>query len=90
MVKDYFRSLLTAFRGSHKSVPQKLPINSNTTSSTGRGVNHPVTLFGLLRSCLAGKARHTITTRKARTLQPFAICASTQTRANSALLTGGF
>lgn len=59
-------------------------------SSTGRGVNHPVALFGLLRSCLAGKARHTITTRKARTLQPFAICASTQTRANSALLTGGF
>ena len=59
-------------------------------SSTGRGVNHPVTLFGLLRSCLAGKARHTITTRKARTLQPFAICASTQTRANSAVLSGGF
>lgn len=52
-------------------------------SSTGRGVNHPVTLFGLLRSCLAGKARHTITTRKARTLQPFAICASTPTWANS-------
>ena len=59
-------------------------------SSTGRGVNHPVTLFGLLRSCLAGKARHTITTRKARTLRPSVICASTPTWANSALLTGGF
>ena len=59
-------------------------------SSTGRGVNHPVTLFGLLRSCLAGKARHTITTRKARTLQPFAICASILTWANSAVLSGGF
>lgn len=35
MVKDYFRSLLTAFRGSHKSVPQKLPINSDTTITTG-------------------------------------------------------
>nr|DAW55775.1 MAG TPA: hypothetical protein [Caudoviricetes sp.] len=70
--------------------PQSLFASVTAANSTGRAVNLPVRLLGLLRSCLAGKARHTITTRKARTLQPFAICASTPTWANSALLTGGF
>lgn len=35
MVKDYFRSLLTAFRGSHKSVPQQVPIISDPTITSG-------------------------------------------------------
>ena len=35
MAKDYFRSLLTAFRGSHKSVPQQYPISTDPTISAG-------------------------------------------------------
>ena len=68
--------------------PQSLFASVTAANSTGRAVNLPVRLLGLLHSCLAGKARHTITTRKARTLQPFAICASTPTWANSAFAGG--
>ena len=35
MRKDLLRSLLTAFRGSHKSVPQQVPIVSDPTITSG-------------------------------------------------------
>lgn len=35
MRKDLLRSLLTSFRGSHKSVPQQVPIVSDPTINSG-------------------------------------------------------
>lgn len=69
--------------------PQSLFASVTAANSTGRAVNLPVRLLGLLHSCRASEVRRT-TTRKVRTLRPFATCASIPTWANSAALSGGF
>lgn len=69
--------------------PQSLFASVTAANSTGRAVNLPVRLLGLLHSCRASEVRRTTTTRKVRTLRPFATCASIPTWANSAFA-GGF
>lgn len=68
--------------------PQPLFASVTAANSTGRAVNLPVRLLGLLHSCRASEVRRTTTTRKVRMLRPFATCASIPTWANSAFAGG--